>query len=591
MLKSIFFSESCSGNVQELAVLGNGAPGQTLDASLFQSHANLIVTQRLGFVLFVDNLLQLGPDGLPATSPTGGILPAAAKELAQRQYPLGTLDVFAGDRSRNCCKMDADFPCDFRHWQRMQVLLAFLKKVPLELDHRPCHPQQRILSLLYRIHDPLSGAKIVLQKLSRFFGYVGVFRHSRIVVIHSQIRQIGIRQPYRILTGLLGQFHYYVRCYRMVLIASDLQAAMEDETLGALAASITANVQKSLGRLGQPDPQQITIEAESTKLFLAGCEVGVLVVVTEKDANLGLVLEVVASAEGMIAGPGDDGQPEIGIRAELVEDLLELVVRRRIVRMLSEMSDERFFEGEGRLHSSILAELRNHAIPILAGRLPEEDDVVVRESIARLLSRVGGREAVAAITRAIGSEERTRKFRQDLLATYYLDPSKKRGEQAAQILEGAVSEAERTMRMLQGLNILLFAAGLLMIGVGITAALIGDEMISRVLGMTAALGSLGGLIVQLIRNPLERIQSSVARLVQIETAFTSFIWELNLNSTYIQSLYVADGKLREETIAKTVGRIEQAMELTMRLVSIYGSDQGYEPYDVVDLPGLEQNNM
>jgi hypothetical protein len=74
-----------------------------------------------------------------------------------------------------------------------------------------------------------------------------------------------------------------------IVIASDLQAAMEDEALGALAASITANVQKSLGRLGQPDPQQITIEAETTKLFLADCEAGVLVVVTEKDANLGLV--------------------------------------------------------------------------------------------------------------------------------------------------------------------------------------------------------------------------------------------------------------------------------------------------------------
>jgi hypothetical protein len=268
----------------------------------------------------------------------------------------------------------------------------------------------------------------------------------------------------------------------------------------------------------------------------------------------------------------------------------ELVVRRRTVRMLSEMSDERFFEGEGWLHSSIITELRNHAIPILAGRLPEEDDVVVRESIACLLSRVGGSEAVAAITRAIGSEERTRMFRQDLLATYYLDPSKKRGEQAAQILEGAVSEAERTMRVLQGLNILLFAAGLLVIGVGITAALIGDELISRVLGMTAALGSLGGLIVQLIHHPLERIQSSVARLVQLETAFTSFIWELNLNSTYIQSLYVADGKLSDDSIAKTVGRLEQAMELTMKLVCQYGGDQESGPYETESPSGLERTD-
>jgi len=92
-----------------------------------------------------------------------------------------------------------------------------------------------------------------------------------------------------------------------IVIASDLQAAMEDEALGALAASITANVQKSLGRLGQPEPQQITIEAENTKLFLAECEVGVLVVLTEKDANLGLVRLEMRNARQKLGVPAGLG--------------------------------------------------------------------------------------------------------------------------------------------------------------------------------------------------------------------------------------------------------------------------------------------
>lgn len=74
-----------------------------------------------------------------------------------------------------------------------------------------------------------------------------------------------------------------------IVIAADLQSSMEDEALGALAASITANIQKSLGRLGQPTPEQITIEADNTKLFISECAVGVLVVTTERDANLGLI--------------------------------------------------------------------------------------------------------------------------------------------------------------------------------------------------------------------------------------------------------------------------------------------------------------
>jgi hypothetical protein len=90
-----------------------------------------------------------------------------------------------------------------------------------------------------------------------------------------------------------------------------------------------------------------------------------------------------------------------------------------------------------------------------------------------------------------------------------------------------------------------------------------------------ALGAFGGLIVQLIHDPLERIQRSIANLVQIETAFTSFIWELNLNNTYIQSQYVANGKLSDESIESTIRRIDDSLNLTMNLVSIFtgGQDQ------------------
>ena len=95
-----------------------------------------------------------------------------------------------------------------------------------------------------------------------------------------------------------------------IVIAADLQASFEDDTLGALAASITANIQKSMGRLGQSKPRQVTIEAENNKLFFAECEVGVLVVVTEKDANLGLIRLEVRNAKGKLTGPVGAGKQE-----------------------------------------------------------------------------------------------------------------------------------------------------------------------------------------------------------------------------------------------------------------------------------------
>jgi len=81
-------------------------------------------------------------------------------------------------------------------------------------------------------------------------------------------------------------------------------------------------------------------------------------------------------------------------------------------------------------------------------------------------------------------------------------------------------------------------------------------------------------VVQLVREPMNRIQNAMANLVQMETTFTNFIWELNLNGTYIQSQYVNQGILEDKDIAWTIERIEGAMEATMELVSIYTEEGG-----------------
>jgi len=74
-----------------------------------------------------------------------------------------------------------------------------------------------------------------------------------------------------------------------IVIAADLNTQVEEETIGALAASITSNVQKSLDRL-QTDPlRQVTVEADSAKLFFSDAGVGILVVIAEPEVNIGLV--------------------------------------------------------------------------------------------------------------------------------------------------------------------------------------------------------------------------------------------------------------------------------------------------------------
>ena len=264
-----------------------------------------------------------------------------------------------------------------------------------------------------------------------------------------------------------------------------------------------------------------------------------------------------------------------------VEEIVQLLERekqferrlekdRRVTHQLADMSDERFF-GEQRVkeYEAIRKELRAHAIPVLSRMLPGATDTDIRENLARTLGNLGGREAVDALVRAVVEEEKKRNARQELLATYYLEPSKKQSEEAATILSGAVQDAKKTLRLLQGLNIAVFAAGMILLLAGTLTSLFSNELGSRLLGALAGLGGLVGVIVQLINTPLDRIQNAMANLVQIETAFTSFIWELNLNGTYIQSQYVAEGILTNDEITQTVNRIENAMSLAMNLVAVY----------------------
>jgi predicted regulator of Ras-like GTPase activity (Roadblock/LC7/MglB family) len=74
-----------------------------------------------------------------------------------------------------------------------------------------------------------------------------------------------------------------------IVIAANLEESFEGETIGALAASITSNIQKSLDRLDSTPLRQVTIEAEEGKLFFTDAGLGILVVTTERQVNIGLI--------------------------------------------------------------------------------------------------------------------------------------------------------------------------------------------------------------------------------------------------------------------------------------------------------------
>ncbi len=260
----------------------------------------------------------------------------------------------------------------------------------------------------------------------------------------------------------------------------------------------------------------------------------------------------------------------------LIEDVFQskqLIVRRRITKQLADMSDQRFFSRQNEpekdaLYELIKDELEKYAVPILVKQISNESDIDTRESMARILGNVGGWIAIDALVRAVVGEERTRAAREELLAKYYLDPSKEHSQEASTILKRAIDQSERTLRLLRYLNSAIVIVGLGLLVTAFFTALFGNDtrLAASAIG---TLGGVGALYTYLLRDPLGRIQQALANLVQIHAAFTSFIWELNLNGTYVQSKYVADGVLTGETIANTSQRIQDAADNSVKLIEEY----------------------
>jgi predicted regulator of Ras-like GTPase activity (Roadblock/LC7/MglB family) len=87
-----------------------------------------------------------------------------------------------------------------------------------------------------------------------------------------------------------------------IIIAADLESSLDDDAVGALSASIMANIGKAMERLNNETPKQITVEAELGKLFLTDAGLGILTVVADKDVNIGLVRLEIKNALSKIRG-------------------------------------------------------------------------------------------------------------------------------------------------------------------------------------------------------------------------------------------------------------------------------------------------
>jgi hypothetical protein len=264
-------------------------------------------------------------------------------------------------------------------------------------------------------------------------------------------------------------------------------------------------------------------------------------------------------------------------KVQLKWETAQLRVRRRIAQLLAEMSNPRAFDAQT-IRPQVDDELKGNVTGPLARLLTREADLEVRESIARVLGNINTPDAIEAMVNAVAGEER----RHDTLDKYYLEPSRRRSLDTEGILNGVVNEARHTLKLTQYLNLSLFAVGLVFLATGLLMSILSKDFATRVISAIAAFGGLGSIITIFITDPLKRIQNGVANLTEIETAFTSFIRELDLNDTYIQSQYLANGVLSDKEIQDTGQRIEKARSSTMEIVQTYAEVIDVDPVSHMD---------
>lgn len=250
----------------------------------------------------------------------------------------------------------------------------------------------------------------------------------------------------------------------------------------------------------------------------------------------------------------------------------QLELYRQISSILVHMSDSRFYPDDNK-YIEVKRELEKHALPVLIFKLPVRQDPETRWHMALMMGYLGGRTAIDSLVQQFIGVEATRASRQKMLNEYYLEPTRQHSRESSQILASVVQDARSTMRLVRILNVIVFGVGVVLLLTGVAVAILTTDPWTRLAGALTGLGGLSGVILELIRNPLDSIQRSLEKLVRTETVFTNFIWELNMNGAYIQSRYVANGILSDVDIEQTKERMKDALALAMNNYSLSKSKE------------------
>lgn len=179
-----------------------------------------------------------------------------------------------------------------------------------------------------------------------------------------------------------------------------------------------------------------------------------------------------------------------------------------------------------------------------------------------------------AIDPGLSPEEALKRLQINALAVH--QRSMGRGDELIRILSETVQQLQRTHARVETISTILFAAGLIVFAVGVGAVVAGREAVwATVIG---GLGGVAAFAAVFWTGPIERISTSVADLVKLETAFLGYIRVIGEIDSFFQMQYldiladVGNGAGRTslaQAIQNTTTQMTNIMTTTVSLIDAH----------------------
>jgi hypothetical protein len=198
------------------------------------------------------------------------------------------------------------------------------------------------------------------------------------------------------------------------------------------------------------------------------------------------------------------------------------------------------------------------AAALLADNLLHPDPKLSARA-SQALARLGGERAVRAL-----QQQQTQALEK------YTEMLKQADEKIMAQFDALIGQARLAFRISMWMHSVIFAVGVITLGVSLYVALSqGFGTFERYVGVGAAAGSLGTLLLLFYKDPLQNIRGSVTGLVKINVVFLGYVRQINQIDATFKQLFLASVGFGVDQMQHTVQQIQDSVDKTMTEIKTY----------------------